>query len=49
MQNPKFKLQMITIETFRKLALSFPEVTEEPYFKKTSFQVKKKSLLPMTT
>lgn len=33
---------MITIETFRKLALSFPEVIEEPHFEKTSFRVKKK-------
>lgn len=33
---------MITIGTFRKLALSFPEVTEEPHFEKTSFRVKKK-------
>ena len=33
---------MISKETFRKLALSFPEVTEEPHFEKTSFRVKKK-------
>ncbi|MBF4473647.1 MmcQ/YjbR family DNA-binding protein [Flavobacterium sp. HJJ] len=33
---------MITIETLRKLALSFPEATEEPHFEKTSFRVKKK-------
>lgn len=33
---------MITIDTFRKLALSFPEATEEPHFEKTSFRVKKK-------
>lgn len=33
---------MITITTFRKLALSFPEVTEEPHFEKISFRVKKK-------
>ncbi len=33
---------MVTINTFRKLALSFPEVTEEPHFEKTSFRVKKK-------
>jgi predicted DNA-binding protein (MmcQ/YjbR family) len=26
----------------RKLALSFPETTEEPHFEKTSFRVKKK-------
>jgi predicted DNA-binding protein (MmcQ/YjbR family) len=33
---------MVTIETFRELALSFPETTEEPHFEKTSFRVKKK-------
>ena len=33
---------MLSIDTFRKLALSFPEVTEEPHFGKTSFRVKKK-------
>ena len=33
---------MISLNTFRKLALSFPEVTEEPHFEKTSFRVKKK-------
>ena len=33
---------MVTIETFRELALSYPEVTEEPHFEKTSFRIKKK-------
>lgn len=33
---------MVTIETVRKLALSFPEATEEPHFEKTSFRVRKK-------
>lgn len=33
---------MVSIEAFRKIALSFPEVTEEPHFEKTSFMVKKK-------
>lgn len=33
---------MIDIETFRQLALSFPETTEEPQFEKTSFSVNKK-------
>jgi predicted DNA-binding protein (MmcQ/YjbR family) len=33
---------MVTIDIFRKLALSFPETTEEPHFEKTSFRVKKK-------
>jgi predicted DNA-binding protein (MmcQ/YjbR family) len=33
---------MVTISTFRELALSFPEATEESHFEKTSFRVKKK-------
>jgi predicted DNA-binding protein (MmcQ/YjbR family) len=33
---------MVTIDTLRKIALSFPEETEEPHFEKTSFSVKKK-------
>jgi hypothetical protein len=33
---------MVSIETFRKLALSFPNATEEPHFEKTSFRVNKK-------
>ncbi|GAB1445751.1 hypothetical protein MASR2M41_14750 [Flammeovirgaceae bacterium] len=33
---------MVTLESFRKLALSFPETTEEPHFEKISFRVKKK-------
>lgn len=33
---------MVSIDAFRKLALSFPEATEEPHFEKTSFRVKKK-------
>ena len=33
---------MVSIDTFRKLALSFPEATEEPHFEKTSFRVKRK-------
>ncbi|MEQ1798220.1 MAG: MmcQ/YjbR family DNA-binding protein [Lacibacter sp.] len=33
---------MISLETFRKLSLSFPETTEEPHFEKTSFRIKKK-------
>ena len=33
---------MVTFDTLRKLALSFPEVTEEPHFDKTAFKVKKK-------
>src|SRR5690606_6058359 len=34
--------RMVSIGTFRKLALSFPETTEAPHFEKTSFRVKKK-------
>lgn len=33
---------MISIETFRKLALSYSEATEQPHFEKTSFRVNKK-------
>ena len=33
---------MVSMNAFRKLALSFPEATEEPHFEKTSFRVKKK-------
>lgn len=33
---------MVSIQTFRKTALSLPGVTEEPHFEKTSFRVKKK-------
>lgn len=33
---------MVSIDTFRKIALSFPEATEEPHFEKTSFRVKNK-------
>ena len=33
---------MVSIATFRKIALSFPEANEEPHFEKTSFRVNKK-------
>ena len=33
---------MVDIETFRQLALSFPETTEQPHFEKTSFRTKKR-------
>ena len=33
---------MVSIETFRKLAMSFPDATEEPHFEKTSFRINKK-------
>lgn len=32
---------MISIDAFRKLALSFPDAAEEPHFEKTSFRIKK--------
>lgn len=33
---------MVSIDAFRKLALSFPEATEDSHFEKTSFKVKRK-------
>lgn len=33
---------MVSIETFRHLALSFPDANEEPHFERTSFRVNKK-------
>jgi predicted DNA-binding protein (MmcQ/YjbR family) len=33
---------MVSIKTFRALALAFPEATEEPHFEKSSFRIKKK-------
>lgn len=33
---------MVTIDNLRKLALSFPETTEEAHFEKTSFRVRGK-------
>lgn len=33
---------MVDIKTFKKLALAFPEVVEQPHFEKTSFRIKKK-------
>lgn len=33
---------MIDVETFRNLALSFPESIEQPHFEKPSFRVRKK-------
>jgi predicted DNA-binding protein (MmcQ/YjbR family) len=33
---------MVDINTFRKIALSFPETTEQPHFEKPSFRVAKK-------
>ncbi|RNL52528.1 MmcQ/YjbR family DNA-binding protein [Pedobacter jejuensis] len=33
---------MLTVEEFKKLALSFENATEEPHFEKASFRVNKK-------
>ena len=33
---------MVTVDAFRKIALSFSGTTEEPHFEKTSFRVNKK-------
>jgi predicted DNA-binding protein (MmcQ/YjbR family) len=33
---------MVNIETFRTLAVSFPNATEEPHFEKISFRINKK-------
>ncbi|MBK5273061.1 MAG: MmcQ/YjbR family DNA-binding protein [Bacteroidia bacterium] len=33
---------MVSIETVRQLALSFPETDEHPHFDRTAFRVKKK-------
>lgn len=33
---------MITIERFREIAFSLPEIEESPHFEKTSFRVNKK-------
>ncbi|MEO7977389.1 MmcQ/YjbR family DNA-binding protein [Flavobacterium sp.] len=33
---------MVTIETFRKLAMSFPDTNEEAHFEKISFRINKK-------
>lgn len=40
---PDFNLNtMVSIPTFRQMALALPEAKEEPHFEKTSFRVKKK-------
>lgn len=38
----KVAFQMVTLDTLRKVALSFPETIEEPHFEKPSFRVRKK-------
>lgn len=42
---------MVTAETFRKIAISFPEVTESAHFQKTAFKVRQKifATLDVTT
>jgi predicted DNA-binding protein (MmcQ/YjbR family) len=42
LHKPPNLLPLIPFSTFRALALSFPEATEEPHFEKTSYRVKKK-------
>jgi hypothetical protein len=34
--------RMVSVETVRKLAMSFPETEEKPHFEKASFRVSKK-------
>jgi hypothetical protein len=36
------KQTMVDLKTFKKLALSLPEVAEAPHFEKASFRIKKK-------
>ncbi len=40
---------MVSIDMFKELALSLPEVTEAPHFEKTSFRVRKKILTTLDT
>ncbi|MBC7887384.1 MAG: MmcQ/YjbR family DNA-binding protein [Ferruginibacter sp.] len=40
---------MIDIETFKNLALSFPETVELPHFEKTSFRIKNKIFATLDT
>ncbi len=35
---------MVSISSFRKMAVSFDEVTEQPHFEKTSFRVNQKNI-----
>jgi hypothetical protein len=39
---------MVDIDTFRTLAMSFPEVEELPHFEKASFRIKKKIFATLT-
>lgn len=40
---------MLSAAAFKKLALAFPEATEEPHFEKTSFRVSKKIFATLDT
>lgn len=40
---------MVSIDTLRKLALSFPDSVEQPHFEKTSFRVNKKIFATLDT
>ncbi len=40
---------MVSVDTFRKLALSFPGAVELPHFEKTSFRVNKKIFASLDT
>ncbi len=35
---------MVDVKTFKHLALSFPDVIEQPHFEKSAFKVKKKRI-----
>ncbi len=39
---------MVSIKTFRELALSFPEIIEAPHFEKPSFRVNKKIVVTLS-
>lgn len=40
---------MISIKAFKIIALSFPDVIEQPHFEKSSFRVKKKIFATLST
>ncbi len=40
---------MVTIEWFRQIVLSFPDVIEQPHFEKTSFRINKKIFATLDT
>ncbi len=39
---------MVSINTFKKIALSFPEVTEQPHFENGSFRIKNKIFVSLS-